>query len=56
MYVAASPSPDHLSPAHSFLKLHQSLLVLVALHQYTRHLYTCEPSSLRHGDIVLQWR
>lgn len=45
--------PDHLSPPHGLLQLHQPLLVLVALHEHAGHLHPREAAALRHGDLVL---
>lgn len=48
--------PQHLRPAHRLLQLHEALLVLVPLHQHSRHLHSREPLPLRHRNIVLRRR
>lgn len=48
--------PYHLGPPHGLLKLHQPLLVLIALHEHAGHLHPREAAALCHGDLVLQGR
>lgn len=46
--------PDHLRPPHSFLQLHQSLLILVPLHQHSGHFHPGEAFSLCRRHVALR--
>lgn len=48
-----SYKPNHLCPSNSFLKLHQSLFILVSLHENTGHFYSSKPFPLGCGNITL---
>jgi len=43
----------HLWPPDGLLQLHELLLILVALHEHSGHLYTCETFSLGQGNVVI---
>ena len=44
---------DHLGPPDGLLQLHQTLLILVTLHQHPCHLHTRESFPLCHRNILL---
>lgn len=46
--------PDHLRPSDGLLQLHESLLVLVPLHQHSGHLHSGEALPLCCRHITLQ--
>lgn len=54
-FKAASPFclPDHFCPPDGLLQLHQSLFVLIPLHQHSGHLYPGEPTPLCHCHVTI---
>lgn len=46
-------SPDHLRPSDGFLQLHQTFLVLVALHKDSCHFNPRESLPLCHWQVIL---